>query len=218
MKALANNLFSDGEKLYTKNLMPGHRVYGEKLLKTDFGELREWNPNRSKLAAAVLNGLEHFPFNADSKVLYLGAAQGTTASHISDIAVHGYVMCIDMSPKAMEELVPLCESRPNMLPILGDANRPGTYARYAYDANSIYQDVAQPNQAKILLKNSSLLEPGDFSILCIKSRSIDVARDPQEIIEEELESVTDGYHVHQVIKLEPFHKDHALVLCEKKLS
>ncbi|MCD4740271.1 fibrillarin-like rRNA/tRNA 2'-O-methyltransferase [archaeon] len=218
MRRIADNVFFDGKNLYTKNMVPGNRVHGEKLLLSKWGELREWDPHRSKLAAALINGLKKFPFDKHSKVLYLGAAQGTTASHLSDIAEKGFVLCIDISQKAMEELVPLCERRKNMAPILANANRPGEYSRYAYETNSIYQDVAQPNQSKILLKNSSLLEPGDYSVLCIKSRSIDSARNPETIITEQLESVSDGFYVRQVVRLEPYHKDHALVLCEKKLS
>ena len=151
-------------------------------------------------------------------MLYLGAAQGTTASHVSDVVDKGYVICVDVSSKAMEELIPLCESRQNMLPVLGDANRPGEYAKYTLGINMIYQDVAQPNQAKILLKNASLLDPGEYAILCIKSRSIDVAEDPKKIIKKELESVSDGFFVREVIDLEPYHMDHALAVCEKKLS
>lgn len=218
MRRVAHNVFYNDGKLYTKNLVPGKKVYGENLVQSKFGELRQWDPYRSKLAAAVLNGLKQFPFDSKSNILYLGAAQGTTASHLSDIADKGSVICVEISQKAMEKLVPLCESRPNMMPILGDANKPGSYSAEAYNANSIYQDVAQKYQAKILLKNSCLLEPGDYSILCIKSRSIDTARKPEEVIKEELENVSDGFFVKQSIHLEPYDKDHALVLCEKKLS
>lgn len=218
MEEIFHNVFLDNGMLYTKNLVPGQRVYGEKLVMTARGELREWNPYRSKLAAAILKGLKTFPFKADSKVLYLGAAQGTTASHVSDIVDKGYVVCVEISPKAMEELVPLAQSRPNIIPVLGDANKPGEYAKYALKVNVIYQDVAQPNQAKILLRNASFLDPGQYALLCIKSRSINSVADPTKVIREELESVSDGFFVRNVIDLEPYHKDHAMAICEKKLS
>ncbi len=48
-------------------------------------EYRVWNPFRSKLAAAILGGVDKIHIKPGSKVLYLGAASGTTVSHVSDI-------------------------------------------------------------------------------------------------------------------------------------
>ena len=76
----------DGEeKLATVNLVPGNQVYNEKLVQYEGVECRIWNPFRSKLAAAIMNGLDDFPFVEKSDVLYLGVSTGTTISHISDI-------------------------------------------------------------------------------------------------------------------------------------
>ena len=48
-------------------------------------DYRIWNAFRSKLAACVLNGIESIYIKPGAKVLYLGAANGTTVSHVSDI-------------------------------------------------------------------------------------------------------------------------------------
>ena len=48
-------------------------------------EYRVWNPFRSKLAAAILGGVDKIHIAPGSKVLYLGAASGTSVSHVSDI-------------------------------------------------------------------------------------------------------------------------------------
>lgn len=48
-------------------------------------EYRVWNPFRSKLAAAILGGVDQIHMPPGSKVLYLGAASGTTVSHVSDV-------------------------------------------------------------------------------------------------------------------------------------
>jgi len=63
-----------GQQLATLNLVPGVRSYGERLIKTDFGELRVWDPYRSKLAAAIKKGIRTLPITTGSRVLYLGAA------------------------------------------------------------------------------------------------------------------------------------------------
>ena len=44
-----------------------------------------WNPFRSKLAASVVGGIENIYMKPGSKVLYLGAASGTTVSHVADL-------------------------------------------------------------------------------------------------------------------------------------
>src|SRR5690349_24963955 len=73
------------EKLGTRSLAPGKIVYGEEVVKAGDEEYRVWDPFRSKLAAAILKGLHEIPFGDKSRVLYLGAASGTTVSHVSDI-------------------------------------------------------------------------------------------------------------------------------------
>lgn len=78
--------------LVTKNLVPGESVYGEKRISIEGGvdgtvktEYRVWNPFRSKLAAGILGGLEDVFIAPGKKVLYLGAASGTSVSHVADI-------------------------------------------------------------------------------------------------------------------------------------
>ena len=77
------------DDLVTKNLVPGESVYGEKRVSISEGddkiEYRAWNPFRSKLAAAILGGVDQIHIKPGAKVLYLGAASGTTVSHVSDI-------------------------------------------------------------------------------------------------------------------------------------
>ena len=78
------------DALVTKNMVAGESVYGEKKISVDGEggdkiEYRVWNPFRSKLAAAILGGIDKIHMKPGSKVLYLGAASGTTVSHVSDI-------------------------------------------------------------------------------------------------------------------------------------
>lgn len=93
--------------LVTKNLVPGESVYGEKRIAIEGDEAdtkveyRVWNPFRSKLAAGVLGGLDDIFIAPGKKVLYLGAASGTSVSHVADIV--GPV-CVSRSP----QLCPTC--------------------------------------------------------------------------------------------------------------
>ena len=90
----------------TKNLVPGDSVYGEKRISIEGGvdgtkiEYRVWNPFRSKLAAGVLGGLDNIYIKPGAKVLYLGAASGTSVSHVADIV--GPVRCLNVFVNSTE--------------------------------------------------------------------------------------------------------------------
>jgi len=206
----------DGSKrLATMNLDPGRSVYGERLIRVRKKEYRVWDAFRSKLAAAILKGTKLVPIYPGSKVLYLGSASGTTASHVSDIvAEEGAVYCVDFASRAMRELISsLCANRRNVYPILEDARFPERYSRIVGTADSIYCDIAQPEQARVLADNADLyLKKGSGSMLAIKSRSVDVTLSPSDIFEKEIQVLSNrGFEVKSVVRLEPFDRDHAMV-------
>lgn len=202
--------------LATKNLLPGHKVYGEQLKEHQGIEYRIWNPRRSKLAAAILNGLKIFPFHENSKVLYLGASTGTTPSHISDIAKKGLLYCVEFSPKMMRKLVDLSQIRSNIIPLLEDATKPLNYLHLVEKVDIIYADVAQPQQSKLFIENIRLLlKKEGKGILMLKARSIDVTRKPEMIFQrEESKLKTAGLKIVDKIDLEPYEKDHMAFVCE----
>ncbi|CAH8391776.1 unnamed protein product [Eruca vesicaria subsp. sativa] len=90
------------EALVTKNLVPGEAVYNEKRIsvQNEDGtktEYRVWNPFRSKLAAAILGGVDNIYIKPGAKVLYLGAASGTTVSHVSDLVGPARIVALNAS-------------------------------------------------------------------------------------------------------------------------
>ncbi|MFI5412582.1 MAG: fibrillarin-like rRNA/tRNA 2'-O-methyltransferase, partial [Candidatus Micrarchaeales archaeon] len=84
-KEVFDDVYSIDGKLATKNLVKGKTVYDENLILYKSNEYRSWTPYRSKLSAAIMNGLKTFAIKKDSCILYLGASTGTTPSHVSDI-------------------------------------------------------------------------------------------------------------------------------------
>ncbi|MFQ5975233.1 MAG: fibrillarin-like rRNA/tRNA 2'-O-methyltransferase [Candidatus Hydrothermarchaeales archaeon] len=215
MREIFNGIYLIDDKLATRNLVKGVKVYDEKLVQIDDVEYRSWNPQRSKLSAVILNGLKRLPIKRDSKVLYLGAASGTTASHISDIVEAGIVYCVEFSSRMVRELLEVCESRPNMVPLLVDARRPESYQSIVEKVDIIYQDVAQQNQSEILLKNARFyLIPEGHAIIAIKARSIDSTKDPEMIIKKELKKLKKGFKVKEVVDLRPYAKGHCLALLQ----
>lgn len=201
----------DGQ-LCTKPLVPG-RVYGEKIFTADGQNYRQWDIYKSKLAGAIQKGLKSMPIAPESLVLYLGASTGTTVSHVSDIiGEEGAVFAVEFAQRSMRDLLRLCEKRQNILPIMGDANKPQEYEEHlqGYKVDVLYQDVSQPNQAEILIKNADIFlkDKGD-AMLCIKSQSVDVTQAPEQTYKKLIKILEDaGFTTKQTLLLDPYDKDH----------
>lgn len=213
--------FEDGsERIATKNLTPGKRVYGEQLVEWKGVEYRVWNPYRSKLAAAILNGLKVMPIEPNCKVLYLGAASGTTSSHVSDIVgPNGIVYAVEFSPRVFREFIEKCidQGRTNMIPILADARYPEQYVSIVKKVDVVYIDIAQPFQAKILADNADVfLRKHGYAMLVIKAMSIDVTKAPDETFKREIDHLKErGFEILDVVHLEPYDVAHAMVIGRK---
>jgi fibrillarin-like pre-rRNA processing protein len=202
--------------LATRNLAPGRKVYGEEHVNVDGVEYRLWNPTRSKLGAAIMKGLKHNPILPGGKILYLGVASGTTCSHVSDIiGDSGHVWGVDFAPRPIRDLIDhVARYRKNITPILGDARQPQSYSLQVPKVETIFADVAQPDQADIVVKNAKFyLKKGGYAMLSIKSRSVDVGRAPSEIYDEQVAILKrGGFVLEELIELDPFEMDHALAL------
>ncbi len=212
----SSEIYIMDHSLVTPNLAPEVKVYGEKLVDFKGKEYRIWDPRRSKLAAAILNGMDTLEIYKDSKVLYLGASSGTTPSHISDLVVDGLLYAVEFSPRMMRELLRVCEKRENMVPLLEDATRPHRYLNLLEKVDLIYCDVAQPQQSELFMENMRLfLKKKGRGIIMIKSRSIDVTQKPQKIFKiEEKKLKSAGFKIVEKVKLEPYEKDHLAMVVE----
>jgi fibrillarin-like pre-rRNA processing protein len=208
----------EGEKrLATLNLVPGNQVYREKLVKIDDEEFRAWDPYRSKLGAAIMNGLQILPIIRKSKVLYLGVSTGTTASHVSDIVgPSGIVFCVEHSSRvARDFLERVATFRSNVVPILQDARSPKEYFSVYGPVDVVYVDIAQPDQTEIAILNcKTYLKKGGYMMLVVKTRSIDVTRDPAQVIRSEIKKLSENFEVVQEINLEPYEGDHGMIIAK----
>jgi fibrillarin-like pre-rRNA processing protein len=208
-------IFKKQNKLFTENLKDckGIKVYNEKLVSYKGKEFRSWNPYRSKLAAAILKKLT-FEIKQDAAVLYLGAATGTTVSHISDIVKNGTVFALESSPIAANELIKLSRRRQNIVPILEDANHPERYSFFVSSVDIVYQDISQRNQAEIFVENiKRYLKKDGTAILMVKARSIDVSLTPAKAYELVANKLTEQkLKIVDTIDLTPYEKDHAAIV------
>jgi fibrillarin-like pre-rRNA processing protein len=217
MKQIFSGVYRDGNALLTANAVPDKRVYGEQLINKNGTQFREWNPNRSKLGAAIANGMKSMHIKEDSKVLYLGASTGTTVSHVSDITKDGIIYALEFAERVFRSLIDLSAQRKNIIPILADARKPEEYD-WIEEVDVIFVDIAQPDETQIAIRNAKeFLKENGHMMISVKSRSIDVTKDPKQIYKEERKKLEEsGFEIIDIVNLEPFEKDHAMILCKKR--
>ncbi|OCH88813.1 fibrillarin-like protein [Obba rivulosa] len=209
--------------LVTKNLVPGEAVYGEKRISIDGGvdgtkvEYRVWNPFRSKLAAGVLNGFDQIYIEPGKKVLYLGAASGTSVSHVADIVgPEGVVYAVEFSLRSGRDLINMAKKRTNVIPIVEDARTPQKYRMLLSTVDVIFADVAQPDQARIVALNAEyFLKNGGHVVISIKASCIDSTAAPEVVFAREVDHLkANKFKPLEQVTLEPYERDHAMVSAE----
>ena len=216
LRQLFPGVYLINNRIATLNFARGRKVYGEELVTIDNNEYRLWNPYRSKLAAAMKTGLRNFGIKTGSRVLYLGAATGTTSSHVSDIVgKEGRVYGVELSERNMRDFMSVCERRSNMLPILADARYPDSYSGTVGQCDVIYQDVSARDQAHILLENCRFLKKDGMAYFVIKSQSVDISKNPSEVYKNELEKLRGKFSVIERLGLEPYDSLHMFAVLRK---
>jgi fibrillarin-like pre-rRNA processing protein len=198
--------FDGEERLATR----GPPVYGEP---TD-GEWRAWDARRSKLGATLEKGMDTGLAGGDT-VLYLGAASGTTVSHVADFA--GPTYAVEFAARPARDLLDVATARDRLFPLLKDARKPASYAHVVEsNLDAIVQDVATRGQARVALENRRFLADDGRLVTAIKARSEDVTADPEDVFEDVLDELEGGYVILETERLEPFHDDHLSVVAEPK--
>ncbi|UCC92103.1 MAG: fibrillarin-like rRNA/tRNA 2'-O-methyltransferase [Candidatus Aenigmatarchaeota archaeon] len=217
MKQAFPGVWRKGKHIFTKNLVSGDKTYSKSLVMWKNSEFREWNPNRSKPAAAIMNGLKFLPVVKKAKILYLGIASGQTATFLSDIiGKEGIIYGVEISERCVRDLNPVAEKRGNIVPIIGDARKPEDYG-WIEKVDLIYEDVASDDQTPIMIRNADhFLKPNGFAVIAIKARSIDVVREPKEIYKQELKKLKKRFKILDKMKLDPYEKDHLFVVMKRK--
>ncbi|VVB67250.1 Fibrillarin-like rRNA/tRNA 2'-O-methyltransferase [Candidatus Norongarragalina meridionalis] len=211
------NLVREGSRLYVRSMVPEFKVHGERLLRKNGAEWREWNPNQSKLGAAIMRGLKtEIPVGAS--VLYLGAANGATPSFVSDlVGAGGAVFGVEISARAMRDLIRVCEKRENMLPILADGRKPETYANELPGyVDFVFEDVADPAQARILIENARFLRKGGIAMLAVKARCVSSAEQPERVYKAVEAELSGTFETVEKMQLEPYEQDHEFLVLRKR--
>lgn len=208
--------------LVTKNSVVGESVYGEKRISVpdkdgEEGakiEYRAWNPFRSKLAAGIVGGVGNIHMKPGSKVLYIGAASGTTVSHVSDlVGPEGAVYAVEFSKRVGRDLVNMAKKRTNVIPIIEDARHPQKYRMLVPMCDVIFADVAQPDQARILGLNAHMFvkNRGHF-VIAIKASCVDSTLAPEVVYANEVARLKEEkFRPVEQLSLEPYERDHRII-------
>ncbi len=178
---------------------------------------RLWEPNRSKVCAALKKKINCFPIKKDSVVLYLGCAEGYTVSYLSDVITNGLIIGVDVSGHSMQRFYLQAKERNNIVPLLEDASKPDNYKHLIdFKVDVIIQDVSQKRQIEILKKNADLfLKDNGYVMLSLKTTAIS-QKNTNEIINDQLLEFKKYFKIIDSVKLDPFEKKHIFVVGEKK--
>jgi rRNA 2'-O-methyltransferase fibrillarin len=208
------------DALVTRSLTPGCSLYGEKRIQVETveknakNEYRIWNPYVSKLAAAILGGVDCIFIKPGSKVLYLGAASGVTVSHVSDvIGIKGFVYAVEFSRLSSRELLSITKKRPNIVPIVEDARFPERFRMLVGMVDVIYCDLAQPDQAQIMRKNADFfLKNGGHFITSVKASHQVPRTTSEELFSNEITKLQAlQLRPREQLTLDPYERDHAII-------
>ncbi|MEF8832204.1 MAG: fibrillarin-like rRNA/tRNA 2'-O-methyltransferase [Candidatus Thermoplasmatota archaeon] len=215
MKPVDVGIYEKDGKFYTLNLIPGQDVYGEELIEEEGFEYREWDPERSKLCA-FLEKEGSIPIEPDMDILYLGAGDGTTVSHLSDVVTEGRIFAVEVARDPFRNLLSLSKERRNIFSVMADARNPERYEGIVGKVDFLYQDISQKDQTEIFLKNLRFLEEDSVGIIAVKARSVDVSKDPENIYDE-VEEELKKQDCEVVLRKDISHrqKDHAMIVIEK---
>ena len=216
MIEIFEGVYKLNNKIATKNLVPRLKFFDEEIIIIDNKEYRVWNPFRSKLAAAIKNGLKNFLIKRGMKILYLGIGSGKTASHISDIIGNkGIIYGVDKSKRAIRDLLILCNYRKNIFPILEDANFPEKYS-FIKNVDLVYCDISDKREVEIFIKNMKFFHV-KYGMISIKAKSIDSRLAPFEIYQKSEETLTQNkFKILEKIDLEPYEKAHCFFVVEAR--
>jgi fibrillarin-like pre-rRNA processing protein len=200
--------FDGRDRLATR----GEPVYGEP---TD-GPWRLWDAGRSKLGATLELGLDT-GLDGGESVLYLGAASGTTVSHVADFC--GPTYAVEFAPRPTRDLVDVAAGRPNLFPLLKDARTPESYAHVVESGlDVLVQDVATRGQARVAAGNRQFLREDGRLVAAIKARSEDVTRDPDAVFADVLDELRGSYEVLETARLDRYHDDHLAVVARPRTT
>ena len=205
------------KKLATLNNADVNQAYNEIQVEKNGKQYNTWSPYRSKLAAAIINGLEIFPILKKTKILYLNGAIEKTLSHISDIiGVNGKIFILrDINENSKNFLENVMNDRTNVFTITRDNGDPVKFSSKTEMVNVVYVDITQHNETEVAIQNCKrYLRDGGFLMLVVPTKKIDFVNNPNGQNLEEIQKLQSSFEIIQQINLTDFFKEHSMIIAK----
>ena len=205
------------KKLATLSNVSTNQDYEENLVEMNGKQYSIWNPYTSKLAAAIINGMEIFPILKKTKILYVDSATEKTVKHISDIVgINGKIFVVrDVMKNSKNFLEQIVKNRSNIFTIVPDKTNPARLTGMTETVDVIYIDIAEHNQTEIAIQNcKNHLRIGGFLMLIVPTKNIDIANNPSKNNQEERKKLQTSFDIIQEINLTDFFKEYSMVIAK----
>ena len=176
-----------------------------------------WNPYMSKLAAAIINGMEIFPILKKTKILYLDPTSEKTIKHISDIVgINGKIFVVrNIMKNSKNFLEQIAKNRSNIFTIIPDKTNPARLTGMTEMVDVIYIDIAEHNQTEIAIQNcKNHLRIGGFMMLIVPTKNIDFVNNPSKKNQEERKELQSSFDIIQEINLTGFFEEYSMVIAK----
>ena len=191
--------------------------YKENLVEINVKQYSIWNPYMSKLAAAIINGIEIYPILKKTKILYVDPATEKTVKHISNIVgINGKIFAVrDVMKNSKNFLEQIVKNRSNIFTIIPDKTNPARLTGMTETVDVIYIDIAEHNQTEIAIQNcKNHLRIGGFLMLIVPTKNIDFANNPSKKNQEERKKLQTSFDIIQEINLTDFFKEYSMVIAK----
>ena len=205
------------KKLATLSNVSTNQDYKENLVEMNGKQHSIWNPYMSKLAAAIINGMEIFPILKKTKILYLDPTSEKTIKHISDIVgINGKIFVVrNIMKNSKNFLEQIAKNRSNIFTIIPDKTNPARLTGMTEMVDVIYIDIAEHNQTEIAIQNcKNHLRIGGFLMLIVPTKNIDFANNPSKKNQEERKKLQTSFDIIQEINLTDFFKEYSMVIAK----
>ena len=221
------------EQLATKNMVKGTKTRKEKIVIVNNEEFLEWNPYKSKLAAAIRNGLQILPIIKNSKVVCINLPEESTILHISNIVGSGgSVFVIDVNKNKKSFLNKLVDTHENIIPIYDTIDELSFSSSITGKVDALYVDITEAEQIKQIVDKCELLLKNEGFLMLVAKKDGDAILENDIVgwmaeqraglnkIREITAKLKSQFEIIQEINLginyamEPYHKLHAFILAQ----
>ena len=205
------------KKLATLSNVSTNQDYEENLVEMNGKQYSIWNPYMSKLAAAIINGMEIFPILKKTKILYLDPTTEKTVKHISNIVgINGKIFVVrDVMKNSKNFLGQIMKNRPNIFLIVPDKTNPTKFSSMTEMVDVVYIDIAKHNEIEITIQNcKNYLRNGGYLMLVVPTKNIDFVNNPSKKNQEERKELQSSFDIIQEINLTGFFEEYSMVIAK----